>query len=133
MAKLPRIPQQRPVRSTKVVRVPGQPAPGPLKQQFALKLPLLPIYAKRNIRTLQKVDPAKGITQPEANDMTTAAGVVTGTPGGYRGVRTIHQMPLVPPTPDRNLRVTKPPRPGQGTLKVFGVNRKIRNTNVRKK
>lgn len=122
--------KQRGRPRVKVVSQAGRPPSTVEQTTFAQHLPRLPQFAKRSVRMLQKVDPSKGITAPEAGRMTTAAGVL---PMGPQTTRVLHQHPIVPATPDKNLRVTKPPRPGQGTLKVFGKNRTIRNTNVRAK
>jgi hypothetical protein len=114
----------------KVVSQAGRPAATVEKTTFAQKLPRLPQFSKRNIRKLQKVDVSKGITMPEANDMTTAAGV---RPLGPQTTRLVRQAPNVPVQPDKNQRVVKPPRAGGGVLKVFGKNRKVRNTSIRRK
>lgn len=87
----------------------GQPAEG--LTRFTFPVIPRPVFAKARIRMLQKVDPAKGITQPEAANMTTASGVVTGDRGGYKGATVVHQVPLVPPPPAKNQRVVAPPSP----------------------
>lgn len=112
--------QSRP--RTKAVRQPGRPA-GPVERTtFAQKLPRLPQYAKRRVRMLQKVDVSKGITMPEANNLTTVAGV---NPMGNTTTRTIHQQPAAGPASNRGKRVVAPPRTGGGVLRVFNSVRRV--------
>lgn len=94
-------------------RVPGSPYPGAPRPSGALYRP--PVFRKSRIRTLQKVDPAKGLTQPEGANLTTRPGVVTGDSGGYKGgVAIKHQQPAVPAKSGRGRRVIAAPSPTSG-------------------
>lgn len=112
------VPKFKKQRGTRIVStsVAGRPPTSTERQTFPLRLPLLPVFRKRNIRTLQRVDVSKGISMPEAKNMTTVPGVVTGGGGGYHGVKEIHQKPLVPPTLKKNTRTIKPPNPAGGPI-----------------
>lgn len=85
--------------------------PGEPLTRFTFPVIPKPVFPKAKIRTLIKRDVAKGVTMPEANNMTDTPGVVTGGTGGYKGATVMHQQPLVPPSPAKNLRVVAPPSP----------------------
>lgn len=114
-----RVPKYKKQQGTRILgtRVAGRPAVSVERQRFPLRLPLLPVFRKANIRTLQRVDVSKGISMPEAKNMTTVPGVVTGDSGGYKGgVRLVHQHPQIPPSLKKNTRTVKPPNPAGGPI-----------------
>lgn len=88
--------------------------PGEPLTKFTFPVIPKPVFAKAKIKMLHKVDVAKGITMPEAANMTSASGVVTGDRGGYKGARVVRQHPIVPAPPAKNQRVVKAPSPTSG-------------------
>lgn len=113
--------------SVKRVVAPRAGQPGEPQVKWTFPVIPKPVFAKAKIRMLQKVDVAKGLTMPEANNMTTASGVVTGDSGGYKGARIVRQKPIVPAAPTRNQRVVKAPSPtsGAGVRSPFNVKSRV--------
>lgn len=107
-------------------RVPGAPYPGSPGASGPLYRP--PVFRKSRVRTLQKVDPAKGITQPEGANLTDQPGIITGDRGGFKGgVAIKHQLPAVPPKGGTNRRVVKAPSPtsGAGVRSPFSAKTRV--------
>lgn len=110
-----------------VSNVPGRPGAGLTSQPFKVKgftQTLRPIFQKRSVRMLQKVDPAKGITSPEAGRITTTHGVDTGK-GFASRAKEISKFTMV--SSGRNSRVLRTPSPtgGAGVRNPFNVSKRV--------
>lgn len=107
-------------------RVPGAPFPGSPGLSGPRFYP--PVFRRARVRTLQKVDPSKGITQPEGANLNDRPGILTGDRGGFKGgVAIKHQFPAVPPLGGTNRRVVKAPSPtsGAGVRSPFNAKVKV--------
>lgn len=71
-----------------------------------------PMFSRRGVTTLIKVDESKGVTQPEFLNLTDKAGQKTPGAGGYKGATEALQVPRTPPAPGRGKRRIKTPRTG---------------------
>lgn len=94
--------------STKSATVQGRP--GYVETGMRRRLPSVPPFRAKSIRTLIKRDEAKGLSLPEASAANRQPGQVS------RAVRVLtkHLQPQVPAKLGRNQRVVSPPSPTSG-------------------
>jgi len=89
----------------KVASVQGRP--GFTNTGMKRRLPTIPPFRAKTIRTLIKRNQADGRSLPEGSLANTQNGQIVSTPG----VTVIHKQPQVPPGSGRGSRVITPPSP----------------------
>lgn len=120
---------QRTSARQKSITVVGRPPVTTLRQTFGHILK--PVYNRTAVRTLIKVDQSKGLSTSDAVTLPGKAGVSSGHSGGIFGVRILRKPAMA--SSGRNSRVVAPPRQGQGVLRVYNKNTRIRQNNRRHK